>query len=131
MLDSTAPPAENRETNVPRSCAPPPEKERLPHSRWGIASFVFVLCAHTALVLLYFFLYWMLFDYSMIVFVLLFGLYVNFVVSLATLIFGVIGVCQLHTRKVFSVLGIILSLPSLLLLFYGLAVSLVRGFGGA
>ena len=129
MLDPTTPPDENRETNVPRSCDPPTEKERLPHSRWGIVS-----CILTILSTVAFCMYCMYIhsrftvkgDYHAITLA-IFGFWGLSLVIVVAFIFAIFGLCQSHTRKAYSICGIILSLPLVLLTIHVILTGIAVG----
>ena len=122
----SAPPDESRGTEVPRSletrsCAPPMEKERLPHSRWGCLSFILPF-----LFIVVLFAYFIVSD---IVHSLgdcsdcrddlcFFGLEIAFwgstvfyFASIVPFVFSIVGLCQPRTRKIFCILGFCLSAP--------------------
>ena len=95
---------------------PPTEEERLPHSRWGIASCCLTLFGHSVFVLYLFTDPW---GISGPIAAFLYGLYVNGAVSFIAFCFGMIGVRCPRTRTFFSNLGIILSAPfAFLFLFW-------------
>ena len=127
-MSAFAPLDENRETNVPCSCAPPTQKGRLPHSRWGIASFVLPF-----LIVIVCFAYCIIcarlhslsecqnclddwcFHGLEIALSVIPVFYFAFVVPF---IFAIIGLCQPRKRKIFAILGFCLSAPPVACLIY-------------
>ena len=126
----SAPPDENRETNVPRSCAPPTEKERLPHSILGILSFAIAILAYVVT-----FLH---FAYGIpnpappdrlcgtgAFFFMMLGVFIFFLISFVALICGLNSLSKPHTRKVFAILGICLSAPPVALCLLLLLITII------
>ena len=113
----SAPPDESRGTEVPRSCAPPMEKERLPHSKCGIASFVFVLLAHALFFLWFCYMATSLHGCAAMAHLghILFGFFAYFLASLVAFILGIVAMYRPYTRKIYAVWGLILSLPPVIL----------------
>ena len=123
------------ESTPPNEEAPPPtQKERLPHSRWGIASFVITLNATIILLVLGIYHSYVCATIVQIIpndvefdrilyreqgiFVIFIGIgYVC--LNLVAFMCGVVGIQQPHTRKVFAILGLCLSaLPFILWIAY-------------
>ena len=122
MIDSAATPDE--------ASLPPMEKERLPHSRWGIASFAIALCAYLMYFLLYCFVAFVidpprtpggsvsLQDGILLIIVSYLGFFSVLCVATVAIIFGIVGLRQPRTRKIYARLGFLLSIVP----FLGLAV---------
>ena len=117
-MNSDALPDENRGTEVPRSWTPPTEKERLPHSRWGIASFVLGLLLPVVLLVIFCGLFIYVASFSTDptarrIFPVLtnIGVFGYIFVSSAAFILGIVGICQVRSRKIFAVAGLLLSIP--------------------
>jgi len=109
----SAPLDENRGTNVPRSCALLKEKERLPHSRWGIISFRLATWSILIWAALAFAPYFWkdLFLVSHAIVWLICP-----ILSLTAFVLGIVGLCMPRTQKIYALLGLFLSLPIILLI---------------
>jgi len=126
MIDSTAPSDESRGTEVPRSletrsCEPPTQKERLPHSRWGILSFrlaTWSLLIWFVVTIIPFCLlcYGETTTFShksleMLFFTVVFFASVGCVLAMITaFVFSILGLRQPHTRKNYAVWGLSFSI---------------------
>ena len=102
-------PDESRGTEVPRSCAPPTEKEALPLSTYGNAS-LNLASISIALAILGIAIDVMAGIKGIVVL----GFTFAVLGALSALIFGIIGLYQPHTRRIDSILGIVFSLLILL-----------------
>ena len=111
QLESTPPNAES---------PPPAEKERLPHSSYGIISFR--LAAWSVLIwaaLAFAPYFWKdLFLVSHAIVWLICP-----ILSLTAFVLGIVGLCMPHTKKDYAVLGLFLSLPIILLLTWRLILT--------
>ena len=107
------------ESTPPNEASPPPaQKERLPHSRFGIWSFwialpaSIIVCAVLAEDTFKLDIILDIIPQSMCLFTIVIqGLFYCGLASIMSFILGIVGVCMPGTRKVFSIWGIILSLP--------------------
>ena len=107
------------ESTPPNEESPPPTgKERLPHSIYGILSFALAILAIVAIFALCCITVYIVHKYPYdtgsepppVEHILVgFGFILTFFTQLAALIFGIIGVCQTHTQKVFAICGIVIS----------------------
>ena len=110
--------------------SPPPQKERLPHSKWGVLSFKIAVFAFVTLCV-YYCICFVVFQIVPEIFTPISvgltsgGFLLYIFASVAAVIFGILGVCQSRTRKMYSILGI-LSFPIGLLASFLMLVSFVR-----
>ena len=104
--------------------APPTAKQRLPHSRYGIASFDLVVYAT---------LVWYVFAFSFGT-TAFFHIITNLCYPLAifaAFILGVVGVFQPHTRRIYAVLGLLFSgLIIYVPMYFPAVASIIRSFVG-
>jgi len=106
--------------------SPKPTKERLPHSRWGSLSFALAILSIGVFCVSFAVHAYLIItvpgfhppqnsnhEYPTWRFVMLFGsFYLGCMfVSFVAFVFGIIGVSQSHTRKVFAIWGMLLSAP--------------------
>ena len=94
--------------------SPPPQKERLPHSKWGIASFVLAILSpivfFVVICRLTFYIDGMLPESHPLVNVFISYWYLGLCFfNFAALVFAIVGLCQPRTRKVFPICGIVFS----------------------
>ena len=111
MLEPTAPPNE--------ASPPPTQKERLPHSKWGITSLVLALIAQFSFLPASTIGVFMSVEEAGLAIVVLYlvsSIFYILSVLLSPLL-GIIGMLQSNTQKVFSVLGLLLSIHSIILVF--------------
>ena len=111
-----------------QSDVPKPTEERLPHSKCGILSFILPLLS--AIVCVAYSIIFLashnpdecrdcLADFCFIgLYVFVFSVAGFIFASVAAFIFALIALCQPHTRKIFSILGLCLSAPAILFLIY-------------
>jgi len=114
--------------------SPLPQKERLPHSKWGIFSFVLALFSIFSFIL---FIPFVIISAGLMSGGLLTPSIRHFIGNLwmggslfsamAAVIFGIIGICQPRTPKGFSICGILLPVPLLLFYIFSLIVVGVVG----
>jgi hypothetical protein len=113
----------------------PPQKERLPHSIWGIASFCLAILPNGALsMLILFFILVGLCGGRIYIEdttgmpIVLYGAIAYCSIMFVAFIFGIVGIFRPRTRKVFSVLGLILSAPGAIFGVYNLILLLIVPF---
>ena len=119
---------ENRETNVPCSCAPPMHKERLPHSKWGIASLIlpfFFFVTYPAYAIIRCIVHELgecpacLEDFCFLgLEIACHGIYGFILVWVVAFILAIIGLCRPRTHKSFPILGFCLSAPPVAYMMY-------------